>query len=264
MQAILALSSLHLAHLKPDEWRIHWSQGIELYQMALTGANKEMQRASDENRAALFLFSALTCYFSLSRSCCGDRVSSPTVEEDDDFLEWVFLFRGTRSLITPPGAAPLELGPLAPMIEIGKGRVRLLNTLLATDPVELKVLSDLQAKIRNRVAEGTELAAYDDAIHLLRRSYTAVHHQLPGGLQNTDIFMWLFEVSHEFISLLRLRKPIAMALFACFSVLFRQLHTVWWVGNWSDWVLSQTYRALGAEEADLWLVNGVKEVAESG
>ncbi|KAF4466085.1 C6 zinc finger [Fusarium albosuccineum] len=150
------------------------------------------------------------------------------------------------------------------MIEIGKGRVRLLDTLLAKGPVELKALGDLQAEIRNRVAEGTELAAYDDAIHLLRRSYTAVHHQLPGGLQNTDIFIWLFEVSHEFISLLRLRKPIAMALFACFSVLFRQLRSAWWVGNWSYWVLDQTYCALGAEEAYLWLVNGVKEVAESG
>lgn len=263
MQAILAVSSLHLAHLKPDEWRLHWSQGVELYQMALGGANKEMQRVSDENRAAMFLFSALTCYFSLARSRCGDTARGPTMEEEDDFLEWVFLFRGTRSLLTPPDAAPLETGPLAPMIEIGRGRVHLLDKLLATDPVELKALADLQAEIRDRVVEGSELAAYDGAIHLLRRSVNAVHHQVPAGLQNTDILMWLFDVSHDFMVLLQARKPIAMALFACFSVLFRQLRRVWWVGDWSDWVLNQIYRALGAEEEEQWLVKGVQAVVEA-
>ncbi|KAH7237090.1 uncharacterized protein BKA55DRAFT_679341 [Fusarium redolens] len=177
MDAILALASLHLSYLRPNEWHVHWLRGIELYQTALAGAKAEMQKVSTENHAAIFLFSALTCYFSLARSRCGDTARCSAMEIDEDFLEWVFLFRGTRTFILPPDATSLELGPLAPMIEIGRQRVRRLAELLATDAVEIKALTDLQAEIQGRVTEPTELTAYEGAIHVIWRSFNAVYHQ---------------------------------------------------------------------------------------
>lgn len=263
LHAILAVSSLHLAYLRPTEWHIHWSQGVELYQTALAGAKKEMQRVSDGNRAALFLFSALTCYFSLARSHCGDRARCAIMEEEDDFLDWVFLFRGTRAFLMLPDAAPLESGPLAPMIKIGKERVRLLNELLVTDTPQLKALGDLQAEIRCRVAESIELEAYNSAMVLLQRSFNAAYHRPSGGLQNTDVFVWLIDVPDEFIALLEVRKPIAMALFACFSVLFQRLPGAWWVGDWSEGVLKQIYSVLRVEKEGQWLIERVQRVAEA-
>jgi hypothetical protein len=47
--SILAISSLHLAYLRPQRRQFHWNRGIQLYQTALGKAKVEMEHLSEEN-----------------------------------------------------------------------------------------------------------------------------------------------------------------------------------------------------------------------
>lgn len=255
LYSILAVSSLHLAYLKPNDWYMHWTEGIDLYQRALACAKTEMQAVLDTNRDALFLFSALTCYFALARSQCGSKERLALIEEYD-FTEWVLLFRGTRSLITIDPAL-LENGRLAPMINIGKERVCLLNRLFEADKAGVKSLAVFQAAIRKQVADPAEIDVYDNTLRLLSRSFYAVQHLSQNCFQNTDIFVWLFDISNEFMAKLETRDRIAMAIFGCFGVLCRKLRGIWWVGDWGEWVISQTNNAIKEEP---WLLKVAQSV----
>ncbi|KAM5511841.1 hypothetical protein FOXYSP1_06641 [Fusarium oxysporum f. sp. phaseoli] len=266
IHAILALSSMHMAHEIPDEHQAHWALGIELQQQAVTGAQKALDNITAENCTAVFLFSALTCVISLARGCghspkCGPGSEHPSEIGCESLLEWVVLYRGTRHLLGPPYDEVLHSGPLKPMFELGsERRMRLLAPLATLDTAKSSAWSKLQAVIYDRVKDRERLDAYDTTIDHLRRAFHAVYDKPLDELENVDVFAWMFAISDNYVALLKLHDPIALALFACFAGLMREMHSMWWTHGRGECCISQIYYKLKREEE--WLVEYVVSIID--
>ncbi|KAF5556385.1 C6 zinc finger [Fusarium phyllophilum] len=229
IHAILALSSMHMAHELPDEHQAHWASGIELQQQAVTGAQNALNNITTENCTAVFLFSAPTCVISFARGCCH----SPRCDSDSELpsdigceslLEWVLLYRGTRHLLGPPYEEVLHSSPLKPMFELGiERKIRLLAPLATPNTAKSIAFSKQQAVINDRVKDAKRLDAYDTTIDHLRRAFHAVYDKPLEELENMDVFAWMFAIPDNYVVLLKQQDPIALALFACFTCLIREM-----------------------------------------
>ncbi|RKL09276.1 hypothetical protein BFJ68_g9220 [Fusarium oxysporum] len=266
IHAILALSSMHMAHKLPDEHQAYWALGIELQQQAVTGAQKALDNITTENCTAVFLFSALTCVISLARGCghspkCGPGSEHPSEIGCESLLEWVVLYRGTRHLLGPPYDEVLHSGPLKPMFELGsERRMRLLAPLATLDTAKSSAWSKLQAVIYDRVKDRERLDAYDTTVDHLRRAFHAVYDKPLDELENVDVFAWMFAISDNYVALLKLHDPIALALFACFAGLMREMHSMWWTHGRGECCISQIYYKLKREKE--WLVEYVVSIID--
>lgn len=233
LQALLAVSAMHLSQLRPHSRNSYWSQGVQLYHAALSKAQKEMEHVTEENCTEVYVFSTLTCFYSLaqngelaSRSDQGESVD----DEEKDFIGWVFLFRGTKALLTLPHQTILHTGILAPMFQQGSKRAIRVRAYPTPDS---ELIMD---ELRRIVPDEEERVMYRDAIRHLQRSFHAVYGRSSGEVESTDIFMWLFDVSDEYIDRLRRQEGPALAIFICYSLLIGQLQGVWWAKGWGQWI----------------------------
>ncbi|RYP31426.1 hypothetical protein DL767_005783 [Monosporascus sp. MG133] len=237
LHALLAISALHLAHLRPRARHFYWTMGVQLYQTALGKAKLAMEHISEENCTELYLFSTLTCFFSLAkngdvatRSGQGEDVD----EEKTDLLSWVFLFQGTKTLLMPPYETTLKSGALGPIFERGEDRARMLQAYSAADAAS--VTDELRETVRSHVPDAAECVVYGDAVQQLQRSFHAVYSRPLKSIETTDVFVWLFHVSDEYIDRLKACEPPALAIFICFSILVQQLQGLWWAQGWGEWI----------------------------
>lgn len=233
LQALLAVSALHLSQIRPHARSSYWSTGVKLYHTALSKAQKEMENVTEENCTAIYIFSMLTCFYSLAqnhelaaRSDHGESVD----DEERDLIGWVFLFRGTKALLTLPYQRILHDGPLAPIFQQGAKRAVKLRSYPTPDP---KRVTD---ELREMVPDPEEQVIYRDAIQQLQKSFHAVYGRSVGETETTDIFVWLFDVSEEYMDRLRRQEGPALAIFICFSLLVGQLQGVWWAKGWGEWI----------------------------
>lgn len=138
LHALLALSAPHLAYLRPRTRHSYsysyQTTGIQLYQKALGRAKVAMEHIPEKTCTELFLFSTLICFFSLAENR-DVAAQSPKGDgdQDTDLLSWVFLFRGTKTLLKPPYENTLHSSPLERMFEQGRMRTHKLLACSTAD-----------------------------------------------------------------------------------------------------------------------------------
>ncbi|KAJ2891403.1 hypothetical protein MKZ38_000474 [Zalerion maritima] len=119
MRAILAVSSLHLAHYSTDRKEYYVSQALLYHQLASRQAMNLMSCPNKENGVNLFVFSIMTLYFALGspRKSGGDML----LTGESSFPDWLFLPRGTRTL-SQLLDDDRDNGPLGPLFLHGRKR----------------------------------------------------------------------------------------------------------------------------------------------
>lgn len=234
LQALLAVSALHLSQLRPKSRISYWSMGVQLYHEALSKAQKEMENVTEHNCTEIYIFSMLTCFYSLAQNgelaTRSDQGESVDDDEEKDLIGWVFLFRGTKALLTMPYQIILHAGPLAPIFQSGARRAKRLRSYPTLD------LGHVMDELQTIVPDSAEQVIYRDAIQHLQRSFHAVYGRPSGEVETTDIFVWLFDVSDEYMDRLKRHEGPALAIFICFSLLVGQLQGVWWAKGWGEWI----------------------------
>lgn len=245
LQALLAVSALHLSQIRPHARNSYWAMGVQLYHSALSKAQKEMEHVTEENCTEVYVFSTLTCFYSLAqngelatRSDQGEDVD----DDEKDLLGWVFLFRGTKALLTLPQQTILHTGVLAPMFQ--QGSIRAIRLRASSTPDIGPILDQL----REIVSDASEHAIYVDAIKRLQKSFHAAYGRPSGEFETTDIFVWLFDVSDEYMDRLKREEGPALAIFICYSLLVDQLQGLWWAKGWGEWISARIRDRLLPEE----------------
>lgn len=241
LQALLAVSALHLSHLRPHARMSYWATGVQLYHAALSKAQVEMENVTEENCEAVYIFSTLTGFYSLAQN--GELASRADHmedgdDDDGDLLSWVFLFRGIKTLLTLPHQVVLHRGELAPMFEQGSIRALRTRAYPTCDPESILEL------LREVVSDPEEQVIYSDAIQHLQKSFHAVFRRSSAVVETTDIFVWLFDASEEYMDRLRRHEGPAVAIFICYSLLVSQLQGVWWAKGWGEWISVRLRREL--------------------
>jgi len=257
MRGVLALSALHLAHFKSEKRDFFISQAKLQNQAGLLAVAAMLPNITNENCSAIYIFSALTCIFT---------VASP--REPGDFLNlgdsgvasWLTLFRGTRSIIDSSPDA-LQNGVLGPMFIAGARRTALREEahVKADGSMEDSKLTDLRQAIKETVRDSHALETYMGAIDELEKAFTVAYKGIFQTIETTDVFIFLFRVSEEYLTFLKERTQESLAIFAYFCVIAKRLENNWWSVGWSNHLMSRIYSGLD-EEHKLWIRWPIEEI----
>ena len=244
MRGILALSALHLAHFNPTKKAFYTSQAMIQHQSALRTAISLLTQVTEANCSAIFLFSSITCLFALA---------SP--RQPSDFLilgaggiaDWLYLLRGTRSIVTS-WQETLKTGVLGPFFSHGMRMAALRDAASGRDD-HLEVLRHL---LRATCTDSSRLDIYLAAADRLEKPFLMRNDTGPLSFHVNQIFVWLFEISDEYLLLLREHTQESLAIFAHACVLLNQMDSHWWMEGRSTHLISNIYYLLD-DEHRLWI-----------
>ncbi len=257
MRGILALSALHLARYKPEKKEFYTSQAMLQHQIGLRQATAVMTEINEENCTRVYIFSALTLFFTVA-----------TPRKPEDFLlvgdngitDWLALVKGTKFIV---GTAEdvLHNGSLGPMFSAGRRRTELHDKYLAEAAEEENPLAELRQLIQNTTVDRQDVAVYLDAIDILRKTLITISKPKQGisSFESADIFIWVFHVDDHYLELLRQHKKEALCIFAYFCVALRRFDSDWWMEGWATHLISKIYRLLD-EEHRLWIRWPIEEI----
>ena len=244
LHGILSLSALHLAYLKPEQ-RAHYVAQAEFHHnLALQMVSATLPVIDEENAPAVYLFSTITSII----SCATPRQPNDFWVFGDRDIEWLSLFRGTRWIIATADDT-LKSGALAPIFMNGSRRSSARN---ARSNVRLAYLDDLRNLLQDHVADVHSLDVYFGAVQGLTKCFATLEEEGPHNCQTADVFVWLLEMSDEYLQLLRQRKPEALVIFSYFCVLTHALESMWWMQGLSIHLIRGIYYFLD-EEYRCWL-----------
>lgn len=255
LDGLLGLSALHMARYSASRRDMFLSVATQYHTASLNEALPLIPSITPQNGCHLFIFGVLTLFTNLA---------SP-IKEDDMLLvgggfipEWLFLLRGIDPLILADEDAIFSSAASL----IFRTNAVTSHYWSTHRPVESPELDDLAEGIRTRSAadvvsrfrggngrEGAEDEGRRDvllgAVDALRRSYTFRDHE---GFNDHDklrgYYKWLFEISDEYLALLREADSDALCVLAYYSVLLRDLEKYWWMQGWSTHLMKRIYLML--------------------
>lgn len=255
LHGILALSSLHLAHCRPMQRERFLSQAVLHNQAGLRAVSPIIPNITKENCSAVYLFSVLTFIVTLaSPRIPGDLL----VNGDTSLPEWLTLFRGIQ-LIVMSSQEELQSGVLSPMFAVGSRRARLRDTHVSDGPTGDDPLGPLRYSIQQTVTDPHLRDVYASALGELQKSFNLVSSGVTQGLESTDVFIFLFCVSEEYLLLLKDRTQEALAIFAHFCIVLKGLDYKWWSRGWSEHLMSNIYPLMD-EEHRMWIRWPMEEI----
>jgi hypothetical protein len=168
------------------------------------------------------------------------------------FPDWLFLLRGTKTLIGLLGDATSD-GPLSVLFARYAKRWEAVHPETCLPSSEQTALDEMQSLLEHNVTDQTALGIYLRAIKELRGYFhicaTTNSH---ASLDVTDLFIWIHEVIDDFIPLLQVPTQEALAVFASFCVLLRRLEFHCWVEGWADHLIGEIQRLID-EEHKSWI-----------
>ena len=255
LDGLLGLSALHMARYSESRRDMFLSVATQYHTASLNEALPLIPSITPQNGCHLFIFGVLTLFTNLA---------SP-IKEDDMLLvgggfipEWLFLLRGIDPLILADEDAIFSSAASL----IFRTNAVTSHYWSTHRPVESPELDDLAEGIRTRSAadvisrfrggngrEGAEDEGRRDvllgAVDALRRSYTFRDNE---GFNDHDklrgYYKWLFEISDEYLALLREADSDALCVLAHYSVLLRDLEKYWWMQGWSTHLMKRIYLML--------------------
>ncbi|GJC80698.1 hypothetical protein ColLi_03536 [Colletotrichum liriopes] len=222
MRALLSVSALHLAHNRPEKRDFFISRALTYHQMASRTAMGLMGALDGENCEKLYLFSVLTIFFALA---CPRKSSDSLIMGESSFPDWMFLLRGTKSLLKLL-QPQVYTGALLPMFN--HGRERFMSSR-DDSRVQADLLADLQRLVNKTCADPVLLPIYNRAIDELRRTLSVFLWDGGRGMDITDAFLWKYLMAEDFLPLLKVPGATqeAVAIFAHFCILLKRLENEW-------------------------------------
>jgi hypothetical protein len=177
---------------------------------------------------------------------------------ESSFPEWLFLLRGTKSLIEMLGPAGNhgQLGPFLAQI-----RWSPLWTRFHSEPEKESAMKDalkeLEMLVSASVDDPEALRIYIYAIKELRMVSASFFDASQADI--TDLFTWIYLVLDDFLPLLKVPTQESVAIFSHFCVLLHKLEIHWWIQGWGDRLIRRAYKILDNEHK-LWITWPVEEM----
>ncbi|OQE19455.1 hypothetical protein PENSTE_c015G09514 [Penicillium steckii] len=241
-RGILALAALHMSHIRPDMHEKYVATAEYHHNMALKMVSAAIPQINEESGPALYVFSTITCII----TCAMRRNSDEFWVSNDAFFEWLGIVRGTKAIISSV-VETLRSGPLAPMFTLGR-RKRIARETRSTE--NQPFMTNLRRLITESVNNQHELECYLEALDDMAKSFAAVYDTQ--SVETADVFIWLYQISEEYLDLLRQRTPEALVIFGYFCVITKELEWTWWMQGFSVHLMRAIYYHLDQEHR-YWL-----------
>ncbi|KAI1143683.1 hypothetical protein F5Y05DRAFT_362116 [Hypoxylon sp. FL0543] len=254
LEAILSLAALHLARFKPQRRDTLIEQAMIHHNASSSMALAVLNNLSPDESVPMFFFSMLTTYIAFGSPKDSDNL---LIVSHGVMPEWLFLFRGMRSVIQLNGDAINSVMSLGFIFNCG----RQMNEIWeANTPPEHEGLKELESTVRSYVKDPQKLGDLCHGIDALRRSFAFFY-----GSNFTDdqrlraAFMWLFKLNDNFVNLLKGRDNEALCVLSFFCVLLQRLDFTWWIEGWGVHLVERIYNVLD-EGYRLWIRWPIEEI----
>jgi hypothetical protein len=116
---------------------------------------------------------------------------------------------------------------------------------------------DLHAHLDKLSLDETRRKIYHATVDKLAASLLSVDDSPSTDI--TDAFVWVWEVSDDFLPLLEEGTQEAVAIFAYFSVVLKKLDKQWWLQGWADHIISRASQLLDHRHR-IWIQWPVEEI----
>ncbi|KAM0354934.1 hypothetical protein ACHAPU_000773 [Fusarium lateritium] len=242
MQALLGVTSLHIAYLEPLERLRYTTDAARYHNEGLQGFKKVMHQTDDDTAHALFAWSSLNLFyvFAISgRLGKGFWEESGASDRKDRLLgkSYIPMIRGVQLVITP-SFENIVHGPLREVLSIGNWDD------IDPDKQQLELDAEDQCFCLAREAwkNNPDAATYEETLYLLRRcrmfmaQFSNMDNEVPE--QSTlnrawqGAFLFVPLAPDNYFSLLQQRQPPALILYAFYGALLHSTNDSWFMEGW--------------------------------
>jgi hypothetical protein len=248
LQAMLSLSALHLAQLRPAKKEYYVTAAVTLQNAAIKDVAPILQNISEENCTALFIFSGLNWMYALANPNKADTL--PPHGTTETSVDWIILLRGIVSIVLR--AWPWLMGQGLSAILSLASHMRYSTTLIPPAEEKLNHLEALIGTSLQNTTKEADIATYTLCIETLKQMFRTFHNAPNHACLLPIVFAWPATLPHEYIDLLGSREPQALALFAFYLVLLKESESAWWIEGWSVHFSKRIHESLDAEMR-LWI-----------
>ncbi|RYP55669.1 hypothetical protein DL769_010073 [Monosporascus sp. CRB-8-3] len=255
LRGVLSLAALHLARSRASQRDILVEQAILHHNASASLALPLITNMEREIAVPLSFFSMLTFYITFAMP---KQPSIFIVGTDGVIPEWFLLFRGMRSILEANRYLTQD-SSLSMMFHGGK----LMSKIWESQHVEHDGLRELESKIHSHVYDQQKVRILLGASDALKRSF-----QLFCDTGEDDenrvrcVFIWLFKIEDDFVTLLRHGDREALCVLAFFAVLLERLDNKWWMSGWGVHLIERIYSVLD-DGYRLWIRWAMEEIGWS-
>ncbi|KAF5240084.1 hypothetical protein FANTH_9707 [Fusarium anthophilum] len=235
LDGITALAALHLARYDSNRQEALLAHASLCHTNSLSKALPLITHVTSQNCSQLFIFGILTLFFNLAKPI-----------EKEDF----FLVGGQDAIM------------LSSVYFIYKTSLAAFDFWHDHSPETFDPLSQLQCHINGIPDAGNEAKkkALNQAASALTRSYTFLYgDQFQAQDKFRGFYMWLFEISDEFLTLLSNADQEALCVLAFYTTIIRELEKYWWVQGWAAHLMNRIFLSLDGEHR-LWIRWPIEEI----
>ncbi|KAF4126368.1 Fungal Zn(2)-Cys(6) binuclear cluster domain [Geosmithia morbida] len=242
---LLAFSALHLAHRAPETAGSFAHQSTELQTRGLSYFAREVEYlgAADSHVAGpRFLYATLLSLHSLAETLVYLRADLDLFV--DRFIECIHLHRGILHTLRFQFDLLLR-SELSPIISIAQLQTSG-GPLLGHECKPLAALVESSAAAAAGLAElpASEAACCRDVVNLLQWAFD-LSAQLPSRDFPHAVSGFIVLVPHDFVAVLRARRPVALVILAYFGVLMHRTRRYWICGDNGALMIGTVARQLG-------------------
>jgi hypothetical protein len=239
MHGILAVSSLHLAYLHPQQRAEYALVSAHHQNYAIGFFRRVLPNAAGSNPDGLFILSLVVSICQIASLTTADAATAAAINILDDTAELIALTKGVETVFEPardalrtgplrsltgvrmePGGAMGEAGPVVPASPY-------IERANADAARQLALLRDMAAKaVDVDEAERRVLLTALDKMEMCTRLIANQEDPVDPGF----IFVFAILAPLEFVGMLYKRHPAALVVLATWGAVVHQFQRYWWIG----------------------------------
>ncbi|KAF7595723.1 hypothetical protein BBP40_005168 [Aspergillus hancockii] len=248
LHLILALTALHLGHLRPNLRDQYVRQADDHFTFGVQSVTSVLSQLNSENCQRIYMSAVLICLVYFGH---GPQPGEYLVFSNEGKAEWLILMRGVRAIVTH--SREIFTGILAPDNDEGSQAIspELQGELLQHH----NHLSELENLVERQTL-GSDNDLYGNAVRSLGDIFDEVYNGRSAGKDGVTmlphVIGWVYRLPEQFILLLENKDPLALIILAHWSILLRYMKSNWLFIGWDQHVVSGIRRSL-AEEFQRWI-----------
>ncbi|KAF5983322.1 fungal zn binuclear cluster domain-containing protein [Fusarium bulbicola] len=267
LHQILAFSALHLAYLNPEYRHKYVIQASQHQGIAIYTMNSMLAKSWDPDAChAVYGTSISIAISAFGMFPSSDRYN--TFRPIDSLLDIFILARGMRTILRS-SEENIRKGPLGRIMTGCSCEPATLSGCLAILTPQLKDLSKYLQKPALDICENNRKTITETMATLIESIEIATSNKKVASIpEQRVIFGWPMRLSSTFLTLLRKKDPLAIALLSYYCVLLQFSETeYWYFEGWST-VLIKDINAIVTgtpwEKLIQWPIDITKSIAAKG
>lgn len=254
LHLMLALAAIHKSRLLSGKHSDLVTQANRHHLIGIQGTLTLMNIIDNTNCEAVHLSAVMLSVYNLA---LGPKIGEYIGFSDHGEPGFLVFMRGVRSVAQFKMESLAAGTPSDPMESVRNCGSILLNSGrgagYAAHFEKLRVLAVSAVDPRDHNSASIHLKAINDLESFFCAAYCRLTDD-PSSKADTYAkvpFAWLYQVSDEFIEFLQHKSPLALAIFACFTVLLKELDASWIIQGWPEHILFGVCQLLQAKDIDL-------------